>query len=97
MLKTLSENLSETSEAPPAPSSSDKGDTISTKDSQSSGGIKYTQIQILKLYWLLMHQACFLCLWISYCLSINLGVFQSAVNNIITITYFINKNIFTKK
>ncbi|XP_043102019.1 vacuolar protein sorting-associated protein 13A isoform X3 [Puntigrus tetrazona] len=38
VLKTLSENLSETSEAPPAPSSSDKGDTISTKDSQSSGG-----------------------------------------------------------
>ncbi len=40
VLKTLSENLSETSEAPPAPSSSEKGDTISTKDSQSSGGIK---------------------------------------------------------
>ncbi|KTG45527.1 hypothetical protein cypCar_00012669 [Cyprinus carpio] len=38
VLKTLSENLSETSEAPPAPSSSDKGDVISTKDSQSSGG-----------------------------------------------------------
>ncbi|XP_052420043.1 vacuolar protein sorting-associated protein 13A isoform X3 [Carassius gibelio] len=38
VLKTLSENLSETSEAPPAPSSSDKGDMTSTKDSQSSGG-----------------------------------------------------------
>ncbi len=77
MLKTLSENLSETSEAPPAPSSSDKGDTISTKDSQSSGGIKYTQIQIVKLYWLLMHQACLLytfCI-LSYSLSIHLWVF----------------------
>ncbi|XP_026058511.1 vacuolar protein sorting-associated protein 13A isoform X2 [Carassius auratus] len=38
VLKTLSENLSENSDAPPAPSSSDKGDTVSTKDSQSSGG-----------------------------------------------------------
>ncbi|ROI74411.1 Vacuolar protein sorting-associated protein 13A, partial [Anabarilius grahami] len=38
VLKTLSENLSETSGDPPAPSSSDKGDTVSTKDSQSSGG-----------------------------------------------------------
>ncbi|KAL1269364.1 hypothetical protein QQF64_031653, partial [Cirrhinus molitorella] len=38
VLKTLSENLSETSDALPAPSSTDKGDTISTKDSQSSGG-----------------------------------------------------------
>uniref|UniRef100_A0A9J7YYX8 Vacuolar protein sorting 13 homolog A n=1 Tax=Cyprinus carpio carpio TaxID=630221 RepID=A0A9J7YYX8_CYPCA len=35
VLKTLSENLSESSDAP---SSSDKGDTVSTKDSQSSGG-----------------------------------------------------------
>uniref|UniRef100_A0A8C2GG89 Vacuolar protein sorting 13 homolog A n=1 Tax=Cyprinus carpio TaxID=7962 RepID=A0A8C2GG89_CYPCA len=40
VLKTLSENLSETSEAPPAPSSSDKGDVISTKDSQSSGVVE---------------------------------------------------------
>uniref|UniRef100_A0A672P1C5 Vacuolar protein sorting 13 homolog A n=1 Tax=Sinocyclocheilus grahami TaxID=75366 RepID=A0A672P1C5_SINGR len=38
VLKTLSENLSENSDAPPAPSSPDKGDTVSTKDSQSSGG-----------------------------------------------------------
>uniref|UniRef100_A0A671T9Z2 Vacuolar protein sorting 13 homolog A n=1 Tax=Sinocyclocheilus anshuiensis TaxID=1608454 RepID=A0A671T9Z2_9TELE len=38
VLKTLSENLSENSDAPPAPSSSDRGDTVSTKDSQSSGG-----------------------------------------------------------
>ncbi|XP_051963977.1 intermembrane lipid transfer protein VPS13A-like isoform X2 [Xyrauchen texanus] len=38
VLKTLSENLSETSDALPAPTSSDKGDTVSTKDSQSSGG-----------------------------------------------------------
>ncbi|XDV48401.1 hypothetical protein PO909_017816 [Leuciscus waleckii] len=38
VLKTLSENLSETSGDPPAPSSSDKGDTASTKDSQGSGG-----------------------------------------------------------
>ncbi|XP_067251586.1 vacuolar protein sorting-associated protein 13A isoform X2 [Chanodichthys erythropterus] len=38
VLKTLSENLSETSGDPPAPSSSDKGDMVSTKDSQSSGG-----------------------------------------------------------
>ncbi|KAG1949192.1 vacuolar protein sorting-associated protein 13A isoform X1 [Pimephales promelas] len=38
VLKTLSENLSETSGDLPAPSSSDKGDTVSTKDSQSSGG-----------------------------------------------------------
>uniref|UniRef100_A0A8C2BZ69 Vacuolar protein sorting 13 homolog A n=1 Tax=Cyprinus carpio TaxID=7962 RepID=A0A8C2BZ69_CYPCA len=35
VLKTLSENLSESSDAP---SSSDKGDTVSIKDSQSSGG-----------------------------------------------------------
>uniref|UniRef100_A0A671TA20 Vacuolar protein sorting 13 homolog A n=1 Tax=Sinocyclocheilus anshuiensis TaxID=1608454 RepID=A0A671TA20_9TELE len=34
VLKTLSENLSENSDAPPAPSSSDRGDTVSTKDSQ---------------------------------------------------------------
>uniref|UniRef100_A0A8C2BZK7 Vacuolar protein sorting 13 homolog A n=1 Tax=Cyprinus carpio TaxID=7962 RepID=A0A8C2BZK7_CYPCA len=46
VLKTLSENLSESSDAP---SSSDKGDTVSIKDSQSSGGIKHTQIQIVKL------------------------------------------------
>lgn len=39
VLKTLSENLSETSGDPPAPSGSDKGDTVSTKDSQGSGGI----------------------------------------------------------
>lgn len=38
VLKTLSENLSETSGDPPAPSSADKGDTVSTKDSLSSGG-----------------------------------------------------------
>uniref|UniRef100_A0A672P4J4 Vacuolar protein sorting 13 homolog A n=1 Tax=Sinocyclocheilus grahami TaxID=75366 RepID=A0A672P4J4_SINGR len=40
VLKTLSENLSENSDAPPAPSSPDKGDTVSTKDSQSSGVVE---------------------------------------------------------
>ncbi|XP_065103684.1 intermembrane lipid transfer protein VPS13A isoform X1 [Paramisgurnus dabryanus] len=38
VLKTLSENLSESSDVPQAPSSSDKGDTVSTKDSQGSSG-----------------------------------------------------------
>ncbi|KAI7797521.1 putative vacuolar protein sorting-associated protein 13A, partial [Triplophysa rosa] len=38
VLKTLSENLSETSDVPQVPSSSEKADTVSTKDSQSSGG-----------------------------------------------------------
>ncbi|XP_051510128.1 intermembrane lipid transfer protein VPS13A-like isoform X3 [Myxocyprinus asiaticus] len=38
VLKTLSENLSETSDDLPASSSSEKEDTVSTKDSQSSGG-----------------------------------------------------------
>lgn len=38
VLKTLNENLSETSDAVPAPKSSDKSETASTKDSQGSGG-----------------------------------------------------------
>lgn len=38
VLKTLNENLSETSDAVPAPKSSDKAETASAKDSQESGG-----------------------------------------------------------
>lgn len=38
VLRTLNENLSETSDAVPAPKSSDKADVVSTKDSQESGG-----------------------------------------------------------
>ncbi|TRY91754.1 hypothetical protein DNTS_026184, partial [Danionella cerebrum] len=38
VLKTLSENLSETSEVPLDPISSEKADTVSSKDSQGSGG-----------------------------------------------------------
>ncbi|KAB5567777.1 hypothetical protein PHYPO_G00236760 [Pangasianodon hypophthalmus] len=37
VLRTLNENLSETSDAVPAPKSSDKAETASTKDSQESG------------------------------------------------------------
>lgn len=69
VLKTLSENLSETSDAPPAPSSTDKGDTVSTKDSQSSGGMKRTQIEIVKLYQLLMHMLCQACVLCTFCVS----------------------------
>ncbi|XP_062855375.1 vacuolar protein sorting-associated protein 13A isoform X2 [Trichomycterus rosablanca] len=38
VLKTLNENLSETSDAVPAPKGSDKAETVSTKESQGSGG-----------------------------------------------------------
>lgn len=38
VLRTLNENLSETSDTAPAPKSSDKAETASTKDSQGSGG-----------------------------------------------------------
>ncbi|XP_053480404.1 vacuolar protein sorting-associated protein 13A isoform X2 [Ictalurus furcatus] len=38
VLRTLNENLSETSDAVPAPKSSDKAETMSNKDSQGSGG-----------------------------------------------------------
>uniref|UniRef100_A0A8B9RG09 Vacuolar protein sorting 13 homolog A n=1 Tax=Astyanax mexicanus TaxID=7994 RepID=A0A8B9RG09_ASTMX len=38
VLRTLSENLSETSDAVPAPKGSDKAETSSTKESQGSGG-----------------------------------------------------------
>ncbi|KAF7694965.1 vacuolar protein sorting-associated protein 13A isoform X1 [Silurus meridionalis] len=38
LLRTLNENLSETSDTVPAPKSSDKTETASTKDSQESGG-----------------------------------------------------------
>lgn len=38
VLRTLSENLSETSDAVPAPHGSDKAETASTKGSQGSGG-----------------------------------------------------------
>ncbi|XP_076846491.1 intermembrane lipid transfer protein VPS13A isoform X2 [Brachyhypopomus gauderio] len=38
VLRTLSENLSETSDAVPTPKGSDKAETVSNKDSQGSGG-----------------------------------------------------------
>lgn len=40
VLRTLNENLSETSDAVPAPKSSDKAETVSTKESQESGGTR---------------------------------------------------------
>lgn len=38
VLRTLNENLSETSDAVSPPTSGDKSDTMSNKDSQNAGG-----------------------------------------------------------